>query len=121
VNVSGQQALVLAGEYLPTNRESQQLVATAGNLRLPSGGAVLQRVTMVASRPDNTVVLLRADYSSPILAPGTYDSLAGGAKDSGARESSARSAAQPAPLLQYAQERGEPGARARGGIIDVYA
>lgn len=50
---SSNQTLILAGERAPPRSNE-----AAGS------GAVLQRVTMMAARPDDTLVFVRADYSS---------------------------------------------------------
>jgi hypothetical protein len=59
---SGQQSLILAGEYpVPRGTSGSLLDAAVG---LAAKSAVSTRVTVVAARPDAALVLLRADYSS---------------------------------------------------------
>jgi len=56
------QTLILAGERrgpgAPSGNSPAKTAANSG-----SAGSVLQRVTIVAARPDTTVLYLRADYS----------------------------------------------------------
>jgi hypothetical protein len=139
VNVSGQQSLVLAGEYLPATRVAPE--PPGSSLVLPSGGAVLQRVTVFATQPDSTVVLLRADYSAPLatLSAGTYESLtsrsAAGTQNAVTRDDSAIDAetasdrpasppaAHPSTASLYARTPAGrvPQAAVKGGFIDVHA
>ncbi|MGO9512858.1 MAG: hypothetical protein ACLP2F_04345 [Steroidobacteraceae bacterium] len=56
-----QQSLILASEYLAPSATSSAVLNAA--LGLTASGAVLNRVTVVAARPDATLILLRADYS----------------------------------------------------------
>jgi hypothetical protein len=57
----GTQSLILAGERA-NGRGSPSLLSDA--MDLVASGANLKRLTLVASQPDSTVVLLRADYAS---------------------------------------------------------
>ena len=80
MNVAVQPLQVVAGEYLPSSRSAPDPNA-GGGITLPSTGAVLQRVTIVTFRLDDTVVLGRADYSPPaIAASGTYENLSANAQ-----------------------------------------
>ena len=103
-----------------------------GCITVPSGGAALQRVTVVTFRPDDTVVLLRADYSPPaIVASGAYENRSANARfagytapdDAGTYQPSAATSTRFRSAAQYA--KGEHGSAARGsskgGVIDVYA
>ena len=139
MNVSPHQSLVLAGEYLPAGRVAAD--SSGSSLALPSGGAVLQRVTVVATQPDSTVVLLRADYAAPLAAaPGnTYESLASragaagqypGAADEAVSDAEATSGRPASPASAYAStaslySRLQPGRQplgaVKGGVIDVHA
>jgi hypothetical protein len=112
LNISGQQSLHLTGEYLPANRGPPD--PARDSLALPSGGAVLQRVTMVASRPGETLVLLRADYASP-PAGRTYEGLASNASATDSQESARGSRALPSPAQEQNPE--EQGARAGFGAV----
>ncbi|MFI4889405.1 MAG: hypothetical protein ACHQIL_02625 [Steroidobacterales bacterium] len=120
MNVSGQQSLILAGEYLPANRGAANSGRTS--VALPTGGAVLQRVTVLTSRPDETLVLLRADYSSPGR---TYEGRAGNSNGADAQGSHRGSEAPAylAPAAQYARTQGSGAATAtpKGATIDVLA
>jgi hypothetical protein len=57
----GTQSLILAGE--PTRLGGRSGSALDEALGVITNGASLNRVTIVASRPDSAVLLLRADYS----------------------------------------------------------
>ncbi len=57
--IPSNQTLILAGESGAPRRFQTPATGNAG------GAAVLQRVTVVASRPDDTLIYLQADYSSP--------------------------------------------------------
>jgi hypothetical protein len=58
------QTLILASERgMPAGRSSAKLDSDF-DLDSASTGAVLKRVTIVAARPDTTLLYLRADYSS---------------------------------------------------------
>ncbi len=114
-------------------------------MALPSGGAVLQRVTVVTSRPDETLVLLRADYASPGT---TYEGIASSSTGTEAQTSQRGNTALPAtlpgqnsdtgtgtayfgselsgylaPAAQYArtQSRSLATATPKGATIDVHA
>ena len=54
------QTLILASE-----RRGSGIRGGAAPTETSSTGAVLQRVTIVASQPDSTVLYLRADYATP--------------------------------------------------------
>lgn len=56
--VPSNQTLILAGESGMSGGFQTRALRNAG------GDAVLQRVTVLASRPDDTLIYLRADYSS---------------------------------------------------------
>jgi hypothetical protein len=131
LNVTGQQSQVLAGEYLPASRIAAN-PDTGGGITLPSGGAVLQRVTVVTSRPDDTVVLLRADYSPPpVASSGTYEKLSANARfsgdvypnEAGTDQADTSSSTRFPAAAQYAkaQHGSAPRTSSKGGVIDVYA
>jgi hypothetical protein len=137
VNVSGHQSLVLAGEYLPAGGVAADAAGTG--LALPSGGAILQRVTLVATQPDSTVVLLRADYAAPPAAAqgNTYEALATRtgaatravpAPDDAAIDAdlptdhrASRAAGYPTTAALYTQGGRAPQGAVKGGVIDVHA
>jgi hypothetical protein len=66
--IPSNQTLILAGEHGAQGGRSgtvgRAFVAASGAAVLPSGGAVLKRVTMVTEFPDSTRVYVRADYAS---------------------------------------------------------
>ena len=120
--------MVLSGEYLPASHGAPD--HPGNSLGLPSGGAVLQRVTLVASQPDSTVVMLRADYAAPqVLAPRpTYEALV---SRPGTTAYPATSVEDPAigaqarpgrsgSIASAYSGRGAPSAQ-KGGFIDVHA
>lgn len=131
MNVTVQPLQVVAGEYLPSSRSAPDPNA-GGGITLPSGGAVLQRVTIVTSRLDDTVVLRRADYSPPaIAASGTYENLSANAQfaadtapnDAGTYQPSAATSTRLPSAAQYAKSQHDSAARgsSKGGVIGVYA
>ena len=142
MNVSGQSSAGLVGEYLPAVRGDAGKSAADG-LTLPSGGAVLQRVTVLATQPDDTIVMLRADYAAPattVAAGVTYEGLssrsprstpalppqdsASAERDTaGGNRFGALASAWLAPATLYARTQGGSGTRdaAKGGVIDVLA
>jgi hypothetical protein len=65
VQIPGQQSLILAGEYPPPGGRPASVVQ--GGLGLATNGAILKRVTAVVSRPNDTLVWLRADYGVALL------------------------------------------------------
>jgi hypothetical protein len=126
LNVTGQQSLVLAGEYLPADRRAQD--PSSGNpLALPSGGAILKRLTVVRSGPDDSLTVLHADYSAPHTSARTYESLATNARSASSREQAdvnvpRDSSSLLAPAAKYAEgQRSGGGVSRKGNVIDVYA
>jgi hypothetical protein len=111
---SSNQTLILASERGLANRPP----ATSLTARRQDAGsdAVLQRVTIVAARPDNTLLYLRADYAaqSPVQAEPS---------------SSATAARDVVPVSRQASNRGielyastqRPRAETSGTRIDVQA
>jgi hypothetical protein len=131
LNVTGQQSQVLAGEYLPASRGAPD-PGIGADIALPSGGAVLQRVTVLTARPDDTVVLLRADYSPPpVASSGTYEKLSANARFAGDTAPNEAGTDQPDTAVatrlpaaaQYAKAQHGSATRtsSKGGVIDVYA
>ena len=95
--------MILAGEYLPANHGAS---ANPGrtSVALPSGGAVLQRVTVLTSQPNDTLVLLRADYSAP--AGSTYENLASNSNGPDTQSPRGGSVALPSTLPGQTQNAG---------------
>ncbi len=119
MNVSGQSSAALVGEYLPATRGTS-LQAAGPGLALPSGGAVLQRITVLATQPDDTVVMLRADYATP--AREARSAPAPLAQDASPAEATLPDS-RFAPVALYARTQGSAVIRdrAKGGVIDVHA
>jgi hypothetical protein len=97
--IPSNQTLILAGEHGAQGGRSgtvgHAFVDASGAAILPSGGAVLKRVTMVTEFPDSTRVYVRADYASHrdaapdnvvaiqprSISPRTQDAISGASKD----------------------------------------
>jgi len=117
----GTQSLILAGERAG-GRGAPSLLSDA--MDLVASGANLKRVTLVASQPDSTVVLLRADYASLDREP--IDVIATDVEPTPSNtlpvpRRAAGVTAYLRPLDQYALTQGGLGAGSKGSHLDVRA
>jgi hypothetical protein len=118
----GTQSLILAGERAGA-RSSPSLLSDA--MDLVASGANLKRVTLVASQPDSTVVLLRADYASmdrePIDVIATDVESTPSPTTLPAPRQAGGTTAYLRPLDQYALTQSGLGAGSKGSYLDVRA
>jgi hypothetical protein len=108
--VSSNQTLILAGESTGRRGTADTLLEQAS--RLVAGGAELKRVTILAARPDSTVVV-QADYFSSDEDP-SHDSQLPAVQQTAAVARSSN----PSPMQLYA--RTQHGIEDTEALLDVF-